>query len=148
MQAALRARLRDASASAAGESALRRRILVVDDNIDAAQTLQMLLELEGHEVRAAHDGIEALAAARDFAPELVLLDLGLPGLSGYEVAERLRSQPGPRPALVAVTGFGQEADRRRSRAAGFDRHFAKPVRLEDLTAVLRVLPAAEPATDP
>ena len=95
----------------------RRRILVVDDNVDAAESLARLLtRLYGHEVRVAHDGPEALAAAEEFRPEVVLLDIGLPGMDGYEVARRLRERPEfEETLLVALTGWGQEADRRRSR---------------------------------
>jgi two-component system CheB/CheR fusion protein len=106
----------------------RRRILVVDDNADAAESLAMLLRLEGQEVRVAHDGPSALEAARDYRPEIAFLDIGMPGLDGYEVARRLRQEPGlEKVVLVALTGWGQEEDRRRSREAGFDRHFIKPV---------------------
>ena len=111
------------------EAALpRRRILVVDDNVDAAKSLARLLtRLYGQEVRVAHDGPAALAAAGEFRPEVVLLDIGLPGMDGYEVARRLRERPEfEETLLVALTGWGQEADRERSRAAGFDHHLVKP----------------------
>jgi signal transduction histidine kinase len=105
-----------------------RRILVVDDSRDAAESLAILLRLTGHDVRTAHDGPEALEAARSFEPEVVLLDIGLPGMSGYEVARRLREQAGTDPPhLVALTGYSQEEDRQRSREAGFDLHLVKPV---------------------
>lgn len=105
-----------------------RRILIVDDNSDAMQTLHVLLELWGHKVRSAQDGPAALAAAAELQPEIVLLDLGLPGMSGLEVAPRLRALPGLRDVkIVAVTGYGQEEDRRRTREAGFDHHLTKPV---------------------
>jgi PAS domain S-box-containing protein len=103
-----------------------RRVLVVDDNRDAAETLALLLRSAGHEVCLAYDGVEALAAAEGFGPEVAFLDIGLPGLDGYEVARRLRQRPG-KLLLVAVTGYGQEEDRRRAHAAGFDRHLVKPV---------------------
>jgi CheY-like chemotaxis protein len=113
------------------------RVLVVDDNLDAAESLVMLLGLDGHEVRMAHSGVEALEAAAVFRPEVVLLDIGLPGMDGYEVARRLREQnDGAETLLVAMTGYGQEEDRRRSRAAGFHRHLVKPVDLNDLRALL------------
>jgi PAS domain S-box-containing protein len=106
----------------------RRQVLVVDDNVDAADSLAMLLRLEGQDVRAAHDGRQALALAGEFRPELVFLDIGMPGMDGYEVCRRLRQQPGLEGALVvALTGWGQDEDRRRSRDAGFDLHFVKPV---------------------
>jgi CheY-like chemotaxis protein len=104
------------------------RVLVVEDNLDAAESLATLLRLWGHEVRVVHDGLDALDAARAYQPEVVLLDIGLPGLDGYQVAERLRSEVGLGQALlVAMTGYGQPEDRRRSREAGIDHHFVKPV---------------------
>ena len=103
------------------------RVLVVDDNVDAAETLAMLARLHGHEVRIAHTGPSGLEAARNYHPEIVLLDIGLPGLDGYEVARRLRNEPGgDQILLVAVTGYGREEDRSRARAAGFDHHLIKP----------------------
>jgi CheY-like chemotaxis protein len=116
---------------------VRWRILVVDDNRDATESLALLLQLEGHATRAAYDGLEALEVARSFDPEIVLLDIGLPGLNGYEVARRLRQQPGgDRLLLVALTGWGQDDDRARTRAAGFDEHLVKPV---DPACLVRVL---------
>jgi CheY-like chemotaxis protein len=109
------------------------RVLVVDDNADAAESLALLLRIQGHDVRTASDGPAALEAAEIFRPEVVLLDLGLPKMSGYEVARLLRQQPeseGIR--LLALTGYGQEDDHRRSREAGFDAHLVKPVDLEEL----------------
>ena len=104
------------------------RILVVDDNVDAAETLSRLLRLSAHEVRVAHDGLAALAAAREMNPDVVLLDIGLPKLDGLEVARNLRARAdGPRPLLVAISGFGQAEDRARTTAAGFDHHLTKPV---------------------
>jgi signal transduction histidine kinase len=118
-------------------SAAPRRILVVDDNVDAADSLARLLGLQGHEVRVAHDGLAGLEAARASPPELVFLDLGLPGVDGYEVARRIRRQPQTQgTVLVALTGWGQEDARRRSREAGFDHHLVKPVDLEALRALL------------
>jgi signal transduction histidine kinase len=110
------------------EHTSRRRVLVVDDNHDAAEMLAVMLGTWGQETRVAHDGIQALATAEAFQPEIVLLDIGLPDLDGYEVARRLRTEPwGRRALLVAVTGWGQESDLERSRHAGFDRHLVKPV---------------------
>ncbi len=121
----------DGAVPGAGEAAgVRRpeRILVVDDNVDAADSLSRLLRLHAHEVRVAHDGVTALAAACDMNPDIVLLDIGLPQLDGLEVARRLRARgDGPRPLLVAMTGFGQAEDRARTMAAGFDHHLTKPV---------------------
>jgi two-component system CheB/CheR fusion protein len=105
-----------------------RRILVVDDNIDAAESLALLLKIEGHSVEMAHDGVAALEAVRKKYPDVVLLDIGLPRMDGYEVARRLRSMEDQRDTLlVALTGYGQTEDRRRSREAGFDHHLVKPV---------------------
>jgi CheY-like chemotaxis protein len=105
-----------------------RRVLLVEDNADASETLQMLLAGWGHEVHAASDGPAALELAAAVQPDLVLLDVGLPGMSGYEVARKLRALPsGAELQLVAMTGYGQEEDRRRSREAGVDRHLVKPV---------------------
>jgi PAS domain S-box-containing protein len=117
--------------------ARRLRVLVVDDNRDAAVSLAMLLRLWGHEARTAHDGPSALKAALSYRPEVVLLDIGLPGPDGYEVARRLRAVLSPAAVrLVAVTGYGQEEDRRRSREAGFDAHLVKPAALDELYALL------------
>jgi PAS domain S-box-containing protein len=122
------------------EAAPRRRVLVVDDNLDAAESLAMLLRLEKHTVHTAHDGPAALLEAEAFRPEVVLLDIGLPRMDGYEVARRLREELGLKAALlVAVTGYGQEEDRRRSEEAGFDAHLTKPA---DLATVQRLLNAA------
>jgi PAS domain S-box-containing protein len=114
------------------------RVLVVDDNQDAAETLTTFLGMLGVQARAVHDGPSALPAAVDFAPDLVLLDIGLPGMDGYEVARALRQQPQlARVTLVALTGWGAEEDRRRAMEAGFDRHLTKPVDLKVLEDLLR-----------
>ena len=114
-----------------------RRILVVDDGEDQARSLGTLLELMGHTVRIAMDGPEALAAAEEFQPEVALIDIGLPGINGFEVARRIRAHPRLRDILlIAQTGWGQEADRRHSHAAGFDEHLVKPVDLADLNELL------------
>ena len=114
-----------------------RRILVVEDNDDARNVLVAMLRREGHEVRSAADGEAGLFEAQGFAPEVVLLDIGLPGIDGYEVARRLRAMPETAEALiVAVTGYGQDSDRERSRAAGFDHHLLKPVERKVLTELL------------
>ena len=105
------------------------RILIVDDNEDAADMLAMLLQFSGHETHMAHDGEQAVAATTKLQPDVILLDIGLPGLNGYEAARKIREQhdhPG-RPLLVAVTGWGQDEDRRRTEEAGFDAHLVKPV---------------------
>jgi CheY-like chemotaxis protein len=113
------------------------RILVVDDNKDSADTLGMLLRLKGNDIRTAHDGLEAVEVAETFRPELVLLDIGLPKLNGYDVARRIRQQPYGRDIiLVALTGWGQDEDRRRSHEAGFNFHIVKPVQLAALEKLL------------
>ena len=116
----------------------RRRILVVDDNVDAARSLARLLaRLYGQEVRVAHDGPEALTVAGEFRPEVVLLDIGLPGMDGNEVARRLRERPEfEKTLIVALTGWGQESDVERSRAAGFDHHLVKPANPEAILELL------------
>jgi signal transduction histidine kinase len=115
----------------------RRRVLVADDNRDSAETLAMLLRVEGHEVVIAHDGSAALAAFGGFAPDVVLLDIGMPGPNGYEVAQRIRqSRPDAEIKLVAITGWGQESDKERAFAAGFDHHLTKPVDPRQLSALL------------
>jgi two-component system CheB/CheR fusion protein len=117
-------------------------VLVVDDNRDAAESLALLLQAVGHEVRTCHDGPSALEAAAEFGPDTVLLDIGLPGMDGYEVARRLRALPATeRALLVALTGYGQEEDQRRARAAGCDHHLIKPADLEALSALLASAPA-------
>src|SRR5262245_26391273 len=128
-----------------------RRILVVEDNVDAADSLAMLLRLLGNDVRTAHDGPAALAAARAYRPDVVLLDLGLPRMSGYEVCRRLREEHFANgPLVVALTGYGQDEDRRRTREAGFDRHLVKPVNPEELREVLAEGHGSphSPASDP
>jgi CheY-like chemotaxis protein len=115
----------------------RRRILVVDDNADQAESLRMLLELHGHEVELAFDGPSALAAAIKMEPDFALIDIGLPGMSGYEVARRIRENKElDRATLVAQTGWSQDHDRLRSEQAGFDHHLIKPVDLELLNKIL------------
>jgi CheY-like chemotaxis protein len=114
-----------------------RRILVVDDNVDAASSLSALLELAGHATSMAHSGDEALHQVTVDVPDVVLLDIGLPGMNGYEVARRLRDMPGlAATRLIAITGYGQESDKRSAIAAGFDTHLVKPVDFSLLTEVL------------
>src|SRR5262249_41409081 len=113
------------------------RLLVVDDNRESANSLGMLMKLAGHDVRVAHSGPAALEVARAFQPQGLLPDLQMPGMSGFEVARRLREQPATRNVLlVALTGYGSEEDRRRSLEAGFDHHLLKPV---DLCALQQLL---------
>ena len=114
-----------------------RRFLVVDDNVDTVSSLALLLKLRGHEARTAHDGREALRSVEEYRPQVVLLDIGLPELDGYEVCRRIRAQPWGRDiVLVALTGWGQEEDRRESKEAGFDHHLVKPVAYEALMSLL------------
>ena len=118
------------------------RVLVVDDNEDSAAGLGMLLEMTGNEVCTAHDGIAALGAAERFRPHVVLLDIGLPKMDGYDVARTIRRQPwGERTVLIAVTGWGEASDRLRSREAGFDHHLVKPV---DIGGLMKLLSSLEP----
>jgi signal transduction histidine kinase/ActR/RegA family two-component response regulator len=120
-----------------------RHVLVVDDNVDAAQSLTILLRLHGHRVRIVHGGEQALTAVAAEKPDLVLLDIGMPGMNGFEVARRLRERHGSGDlTLVALTGWGQEQDRLRSKEAGFDHHLTKPVELTTLQAVLESCAAA------
>ena len=116
----------------------RRRILVVDDNVDSAESMAMMLELSGHDVATAHDGLAAVELAKEFQPHVALLDLGMPKLDGYEAARSIRQQSwGQKMKLVALTGWGQQEDKRRSREAGFDAHLVKPIdfgALEELVA--------------
>ena len=114
-----------------------RRILIVDDNVDAAESLGQLLEMSGHEVRTANDGEAGMAVAAQFRPNVVLLDIGMPKLNGYETASRIRQQPwGQAMVLVALTGWGQADDRRKSADAGFDHHLVKPVEMDDVERLL------------
>jgi CheY-like chemotaxis protein len=125
------------------EPKMQRRVLVVDDNRDAARTLGQLLEAIGHEVHLAYDGADALKRAGSVQPQVVLLDLGMPQLDGFEVARRLRTQDWARETfIVALTGWGQEEDRKRSRAAGFDKHLVKPIGLAALRELFGERPAA------
>jgi CheY-like chemotaxis protein/anti-sigma regulatory factor (Ser/Thr protein kinase) len=125
----------DAARDATGDEGLS--IMVVDDNVDAAAMLAMLLEASGHRVTVEHDPLRALERAEEEAPQACLLDIGLPGIDGYELARRLRARPSTAHALlVAITGYGQESDRQRASAAGFDRHLVKPIDLGILQDVL------------
>ena len=112
------------------------RVLVVDDLVDAANTLAALLQMLGHEVNVAYDGEQGVAVARRFKPEVVFLDLGMPKINGYDACRIMRNDFGNEIFLVALTGWGQDEDRRRSAAAGFDRHLVKPVEPAALGAML------------
>jgi CheY-like chemotaxis protein len=126
-----------ADAGAPAATTVRRRVLVADDNRDAADALAMLLELAGHEVRVAHGGRAALSLAQTFRPDVAILDIGMPELNGYEVAKELRRASwGARMCLVALTGWGQDEDRQRAQDAGFNRHLTKPVDTDALERLL------------
>ncbi len=133
-----------------GQAARRLKVLVVEDDPDGAETLALILELYGFDVRVMPDGLTALDAAQADQPDVILLDLGLPGLDGHEVARRLTARAAwKRPFLIAVTGYGSDTDRRRSAQAGVDLHLVKPVDPEQLVGLLRkfraiVLPEEAP----
>src|SRR5438552_3409473 len=122
------------------------RVLLVEDNPDTAESLTMLLELLGHRVRAVHDGVAALDAARTNVPDVMLVDIGLPGMDGYEVARRVRRDPHVRHVvLVALTGYGREEDKQHAMAAGFDYHLVKPVKPDALHGLVARLAEDEAA---
>ncbi|MDZ5457096.1 PAS domain S-box protein [Azohydromonas lata] len=136
----------DDGAPAGAPQAAARRVMVVDDNPDAAESLALLLELQGHEVRTAHDGLAAVALAQAFRPALAIVDIGLPGISGYEVARRIRAQPGGAALLlVALTGWGQAQDKQAALEAGFDRHLTKPVAPQQLDELFALEPLGRTA---
>lgn len=136
------ARTTDETAPARRTPATRLRVLIADDNVDAAESLADLLTDMGNEIRVAHDGAEAVKEASAFRPDVLLLDIGMPNLNGYDVARKIREQPWARRALlVAVTGWGQPEDRRRSAEAGFDHHLVKPIEID---AIEKVLAVAQP----
>jgi CheY-like chemotaxis protein/two-component sensor histidine kinase len=143
------ASLADAPAPVPAEAAVpppRRRILIADDNVDSAHTLDMLLRAMGQETCVAYDGVTALEAVESFRPDIVLLDIGMPRLDGYEVARRIRARPDSSAlTVVAITGWGQESHRQRAREAGFDHHFVKPVSEHALRKLL-ITSAGEPGT--
>ena len=132
------ARLTPDSMSALGTWPRQQRILVVDDSIDAAESMAILLRNDGHQVSVAHDGVTALEIAAAERPSTVLLDIGLPGLDGYEVCRRVRELGLPDVRIVAMTGYGQERDRQRAKAAGFDTHTVKPVQYDELRRLLAI----------
>jgi CheY-like chemotaxis protein len=116
-------------------------VIVVEDNLDAAESLMMLIEVLGHRVRVVHDGPAALEAALREVPGVMLVDIGLPGMDGYELARRLRQQPElAETRLIALTGYGREEDRRCALAAGFDHHLIKPIEFDILRQVLAPVP--------
>ena len=122
-------------------SSLRRRVLIVDDNADIVDMMRHILVLLGQEVRVAADGPAALRVAAEFRPDLVFLDLGLPLIDGYEVARRLRSEPGGSALqLIALSGWGDAESRERSTAAGFDQHWLKPIAMAELASFFAAPP--------
>ncbi|HET8783550.1 MAG TPA: response regulator, partial [Pyrinomonadaceae bacterium] len=122
---------------APAEASAQRRILIVDDNKDSADSLAMLLEITGNKTYMAHDGVEAVEAIEKHRPEVVLLDIGLPKLDGHEVCRRVREQPwGKDIVVIALTGWGQEDDRRKSEEAGFNGHLVKPVDYDKLLQLI------------
>ena len=123
---------------------LKRRVLVVDDNQDAATTLALLLKLTGHEAHTRFDGSAGVEAAEDLRPQVIILDISMPGMDGYQACRFIREQPWGRPILlIALSGYGQEDDKRRSREAGFDAHLVKPVDLAALKGLLASVPHPE-----
>jgi CheY-like chemotaxis protein len=125
-------------------SSMKRQILVVDDNCDAAESLAAVLEFMGNKTRWTHDGSEALRVAAESTPEVMLIDIGMPGMNGYELARAVRSKPwGTEVVLIALTGWGQDDDRRQAREAGFDAHILKPADPTELERLLQsLMPAA------
>ena len=124
----------------------KERILIIEDNRDAAEMLRQLLELSGYTVYLAFNGPDGISAAREFRPEVILCDIGLPGMDGYEVAAALRGDPDTHARLIAVSGYARDGDRRRAREVGFDEHLTKPVAFEELEAMLASLDDGEGAS--
>jgi CheY-like chemotaxis protein len=127
----------DSAGTPTSEPAAVRRILVVDDSVDSAEALAKLLRILGHDVQTSYEGLTALEAAQLKVPDVMMLDIGMPRMDGFEVARRIRTDSALKDVfLVAMTGYGQEEDRRRSQESGFDAHLVKPVLVDDLKAVL------------
>jgi len=138
----------EAALTEPGPTCAPLRILVAEDNPDAAESLMLLLRLGGHEVHVVFDGEAAVSAAEELTPDVALLDIGMPQANGYEVARRIRDQPwGRRIYLVALTGWGQDGDRRRAAEAGFDAHLVKPVPPEALDRLLDTVSGSRGAPD-
>ena len=128
---------------AEGRQHAPRRVLVVDDNQDGAASMAMMLRLMGDEVRTAHDGVEAVEVARQFSPQVILMDIGMPRLNGLDATRRIRAQPwGQSTTIIALTGWGQNSDKERSREAGCDGHLVKPINLIDLEKLLSEVDSA------
>lgn len=116
---------------------MAHRIVVADDNVDSAQSLSLMLQTLGHETRTSTNGVQALGIAHEFRPDVMILDIGMPGLDGHDLARRIRSEPwGKDILLVAASGWGQTEDKQLSREAGFDLHLVKPIDLQTLEALL------------
>src|SRR4051812_41543536 len=131
---------KEPSAGIADGTLTNRRILVVDDNKHAADTLAVLLRIARNDVQTRYDGVEAGKAAESFRPEIIILDLGMPGMDGFEVCRQIRAEAwGKRIVLIALTGWGQANDRESTREAGFDAHLVKPVKIDDLKELLNSL---------
>ena len=142
------ARLSSPDTDASSSAPERRRILVVDDNLDSATSMALMLQLLGNEVRAAHDGLQAVEQVEHYRPDVVLMDVGMPRLNGYEATRRIRALPAGRDVIiVALTGWGQEDDKARSHEAGCDGHLTKPVNLPDLEQLLEKLEAAKQSAE-
>jgi CheY-like chemotaxis protein len=122
------------------------RILLIEDNADAREALRALLELDGYEVHAAADGTEGLDLARTKVPEVVLIDIGLPGFDGYEVARRMKVLPAPPSVMIALTGYSEPEDRQRAKDVGFAAHLVKPVDPDDLSRLLTRLETRDPGS--
>lgn len=123
--------------SATGALRANRTVLIADDNVDAAESLAMLLRLDGHHVEVASNGSEAVELFDRLRPDFAILDIGMPGMNGYEAARHIRQRTeGQRASLIAITGWGQESDKARAAAAGFDHHFTKPVEPEALISLI------------
>jgi CheY-like chemotaxis protein len=127
----------NAPADSSSAAPRQRRILVADDNRDAGETLAILLRLDGHEVHVAIDGLEAVELFGRVKPDVAILDIGMPGMSGHEVARRIRELGGAPVTLIALTGWGQRADKERAAESGFDHHFTKPVEPTVLSELLQ-----------
>jgi two-component system, chemotaxis family, CheB/CheR fusion protein len=128
---------RSAKAKVARKTGPSLRVLVVDDNVDSASSIAMILRIQGYDVCSAYSGEDALRTAVEFRPDIILLDIGLPIMDGYEVARRLRRKPQfKNTRLVAITGYGQESDRWKAREVGFDQHLLKPITPKDLLDVI------------
>jgi CheY-like chemotaxis protein len=125
-------------------TAANLKVLIVDDNADAAEMLSALMQIIGHTSAVAHDGENALRICAEFHPDVIFLDLGMPGMNGYEVAQRIQAGAStPKPVLVALTGWGDESDRARTQAAGFQHHLIKPTSLEAVESLLADLSAKQ-----